>query len=80
MCCCEARGLGISVLPELAQLKDDKLLSYVPFDKPVPSRRVVMAWHKSFPRVAAIEVLRKSILALDLKQLRFWPAAQPLVH
>ena len=75
-----AAGLGITVLPELAKLKEDKLLSYIPFEKPVPSRRVVLAWRKSFPRAAAIELLRKSILSLDLAQLRPWPDARPLVH
>jgi len=40
-----------------------------PFTRPVPDRRVVLAWRKSFPRPEAIEVLRQAILASDLPQV-----------
>jgi LysR family transcriptional regulator, hydrogen peroxide-inducible genes activator len=75
-----AAGLGITVLPELARVKDDSMISYVPFNKPAPSRRVVLAWRKSFPRVAAIEAIRQTILDLKLPALRPWPDARPLGH
>ena len=45
------------------------LIRILPFGKPVPSRRVALAWRKSFPRPEAIEVLRKSILACNLPQV-----------
>jgi len=35
----------------------------------VPTRRVALAWRRSFPRPEAIEVLRKAILACNLPQV-----------
>jgi LysR family transcriptional regulator, hydrogen peroxide-inducible genes activator len=67
-----ASGVGITVLPTLAtpdQGKDD-LLAYVPFETPVPSRRIVLAWRKSFTRTAAIESIRQAILNLSLSHVQ----------
>jgi LysR family hydrogen peroxide-inducible transcriptional activator len=69
-----ASGIGITVLPWLAQprevldggARNDGLLAYVPFEPPPPSRRVVLAWRRSFTRVAAIEAVRDAILRSDL--------------
>lgn len=65
-----ASGIGITVLPQ-ASIPDtdasDGMLRYVPFSDPAPSRRVVIAWRKSFPRTAAIEAVRAAIHACDLK-------------
>lgn len=64
-----ASGLGVTVLPMSSvpeKLPRDSLISYVPFRKPVPDRRVVLAWRKSFTRGAAIEALRKAILKCPL--------------
>lgn len=65
-----ASGIGITVLPH-ASVRDmnasDGLLRYVPFKAPAPSRRVVIAWRKSFTRHAAIEAVRQAILACDLQ-------------
>mgnify|MGYP000435117194 CR=1 FL=1 len=51
-----ASGIGITVLPMASvpetQGKND-ILRYKPFDKPAPSRRVVIAWRKSFTRGGA---------------------------
>lgn len=62
-------GIGITVLPR-ASVKDlqDKagMVRYVPFSQPVPSRRVVIAWRKSFTRQAAIDAVRTAVLACDL--------------
>jgi len=64
-----ASGIGITVLPQ-ASVPDmqarDGLLRYVPFEDPVPSRRVVIAWRKSFTRRPAIEAVRQAVLACDL--------------
>ena len=46
-----------------------ELIRIVPFARPVPSRRVALAWRKSFPRPEAIEALRKAILAANLPQV-----------
>jgi LysR family hydrogen peroxide-inducible transcriptional activator len=64
-----ASGIGITVLPRASvpdmQAKDG-MLRYVPFAEPVPSRRVVIAWRKSFTRGAAIEAVRQAILECNL--------------
>jgi len=64
-----ASGIGITVLPK-ASVPDmqaqDGLLRYVPFEEPVPTRRVVIAWRKSFTRRPAIEAVRQAVLACDL--------------
>jgi LysR family hydrogen peroxide-inducible transcriptional activator len=64
-----ASGIGITVLPK-ASVPDmqaqDGLLRYVPFEKPVPTRRVVIAWRKSFTRRPAIEAVRQAVMACDL--------------
>jgi LysR family hydrogen peroxide-inducible transcriptional activator len=62
-----AEGLGITVLPRMSVTSDeDPLLQFIPFRKPVPNRRVVLAWRKSFTRAPAIEALRDVILSVDL--------------
>ncbi|WP_233862289.1 hydrogen peroxide-inducible genes activator [Paraburkholderia adhaesiva] len=69
-----ASGVGITVLPRMSvqEVKphaggaDSGLLSYVPFDEPVPDRRVVLAWRKSFTRMPAIEAIVDAIQACDL--------------
>jgi LysR family hydrogen peroxide-inducible transcriptional activator len=64
-----ASGIGITVLPQ-ASVPDvharDGMLRYVPFAAPAPTRRVVIAWRKSFTRGAAIEALRQAVLASEL--------------
>jgi LysR family transcriptional regulator, hydrogen peroxide-inducible genes activator len=64
-----ASGIGITVLPK-ASVPDmqarDGMLRYVPFAQPTPSRRVVIAWRKSFTRRAAIEAVRDAVLSCDL--------------
>ena len=42
------------------------MLSYVPFEAPVPSRRVVLVWRKSFTRRAAIEAICAAVAACEL--------------
>ena len=64
-----ASGLGVTVLPMSSvpeKLPRDSLLAYVPFRKPAPDRRVVLAWRRSFTRAAAIEALRQAILKCPL--------------
>jgi LysR family hydrogen peroxide-inducible transcriptional activator len=69
-----ASGIGVTVLPWMAQpaavlegrSRDDGLLAYVPFDPPPPTRRVVLAWRRTFTRLAAIEAVRDAILGAAL--------------
>ncbi|MBK6804300.1 MAG: LysR family transcriptional regulator [Betaproteobacteria bacterium] len=58
-----ASGLGVSVLPRdaLTPKYHSNLVVPVPFTKPAPSRRIALAWRKSFPRPQAIEALRTAI-------------------
>ncbi|MGL4576853.1 MAG: LysR substrate-binding domain-containing protein [Burkholderiaceae bacterium] len=74
-----ASGIGITVLP-MSSVPDKPskrdLLRYVPFVKPVPDRRVVIAWRKSFTRLEAIEAVRQAVLACDLNGVQFLPEAK----
>jgi LysR family hydrogen peroxide-inducible transcriptional activator len=58
-----ASGLGITVLPASANSARyrSKLLKVIPFTHPAPSRRIALAWRKSFARGQAIEVLAQAI-------------------
>jgi LysR family hydrogen peroxide-inducible transcriptional activator len=58
-----ASGLGISVLPRdaLTPKYHNNLVVAIPFDNPVPSRRVAIAYRKSFPRVEAIDANNPAI-------------------
>ncbi|OWW20234.1 hydrogen peroxide-inducible genes activator [Noviherbaspirillum denitrificans] len=64
-----ASGIGITVLPKASvpevQARDG-MLRYVPFSSPSPSRRVVIAWRKSFTRRPAIDAIRDAVLSCDL--------------
>jgi len=64
-----ASGLGLTVLPSSAipvKRAANDLLAYIPFTRPVPSRRVVLASRSSFPRAAALGVIRDAIVACAL--------------
>jgi LysR family hydrogen peroxide-inducible transcriptional activator len=58
-----ATGLGITVLPASANSARyrSRLLKVIPFAKPVPSRRIALAWRKSFARTQAIDALAKAV-------------------
>ena len=61
-----AEGLGVTVLPKMSVVEEDPLLTFIPFEAPIPNRRVVLAWRKSFTRDKAIAALRDVILSVDL--------------
>lgn len=64
-----ASGIGVTVLPRSSvpdMQPSQGMLRYIPFSEPVPVRRVVIAWRKSFTRTAAIEAVRQAVLASDL--------------
>ena len=58
-----ASGLGITVLPASANSVRyrSRLLKVIPFAKPVPSRRIALAWRKGFTRPQAIEALSHAV-------------------
>ena len=66
-----AGGVGVTVLPStsITGNTSSDLIRLLPFARPTPTRRVALAWRKSFPRPEAIEALRKSILACNLSQV-----------
>jgi LysR family hydrogen peroxide-inducible transcriptional activator len=73
-----ASGIGITVLPRASVPDMDNrqgMLRYVPFETPVPTRCVVLAWRKSFPRTAAIEAIRQAVLSCDLPGVAMLPDA-----
>jgi LysR family hydrogen peroxide-inducible transcriptional activator len=65
-----AAGIGVTVMPVTSLMANENsesaLLKYVPFKDPIPERRVVLVWRKSFPRMAAIEALAQTIQATKL--------------
>ena len=65
-----ASGMGVTVVPQLSLPKEGSLrsdhLRYIRFSPPAPTRRVVLAWRRSFPRYEAIAVLRNCIYACPL--------------
>jgi LysR family transcriptional regulator, hydrogen peroxide-inducible genes activator len=66
-----ASGMGLTVVPQLAVAADGRAqVAYVPFSKPVPTRRVVLAWRRSFTRYEAIAALRNAIYACPLEGVK----------
>jgi len=75
-----AAGMGVTLVPRLsvprsaqggsadaARDRDDEaLVRYLPFDGDPPTRRVVLAWRRSFTRYEAIAELRNAIYACEL--------------
>ena len=59
-----ASGLGVSVLPRdaLTPKYHSRLVVAVPFARPVPMRRIALAYRKSFPRPAAVAAIRDAVL------------------
>jgi len=67
-----ASGVGVTVLPSTSigtNGGSGDLIRILPLTKPAPTRRVALAWRRSFPRPEAIEALRKAILACNLSQV-----------
>jgi LysR family hydrogen peroxide-inducible transcriptional activator len=73
-----AAGMGVTLVPRLSvpkealeakprRRKDDTgLVRYIPFDGDPPTRRVVLAWRRSFTRYEAIAALRNAVYACEL--------------
>jgi LysR family hydrogen peroxide-inducible transcriptional activator len=70
-----ASGLGVSVLPRDAMTPKyhSRLVVPVPFSGPVPSRRVALAWRKSFPRQLAVDAIRNAIASCRGRKDRAGP-------
>lgn len=77
-----ASGVGITVLPAAAaeaRTAENRLTVVRPFAPPVPSRRVALAWRRSFPRPRAVELVRQAILACKLPGVTMLANAEPVV-
>jgi LysR family transcriptional regulator, hydrogen peroxide-inducible genes activator len=62
-----ASGMGITVVPALSVPREpNPHVRYVNFADPVPTRRVVLAWRRTFTRYEAIAALRNAIYACEL--------------
>ena len=58
---------GVTVVPQLSVPKETQPhIRYIRFTPPAPTRRVVLAWRRSFPRYEAIAALRNAIYACPL--------------
>lgn len=63
-----ASGLGITVLPGSAMHPryQTPLLKMLPFEHPAPSRRIALAWRRSFGRRDAVRVLVEAVRAVRM--------------
>ena len=62
-----ASGMGITVVPWMSVPTDSAgLVQYLSFEPPVPTRRVVLAWRRTFTRYEAIAALRNAVYACAL--------------
>jgi LysR family transcriptional regulator, hydrogen peroxide-inducible genes activator len=66
-----ASGMGVTVVPRMSVPKEAQPhLKYIPFEPPVPSRHVVLAWRRSFPRYEAIAALRNAVYGCRLEGVK----------
>ncbi len=78
-----ASGVGITVLPSTAaeaRTADTRLTTMKHFANPEPSRRIALAWRKSYPRVRAVQAMREALLACKLPGVVLLPTAKPINH
>jgi LysR family hydrogen peroxide-inducible transcriptional activator len=62
-----ASGMGVTVVPQLSVPRGaHPHVAYLKFTPPVPTRRVVLAWRRSFTRYEAIAELRNAVYACEL--------------
>ena len=73
-----AAGMGVTLVPRLSvprdalepkprrRKEDQSFVKYIPFDGDPPTRRVVLAWRRSFTRYEAIAALRNAVYACAL--------------
>lgn len=71
-----ASGLGITVLPcsALTSKYENKRLVTIDLAKPVPGRRIGLAWRRGFTRPQVIDVISDAVQALKIPGLKHVPA------
>lgn len=75
-----ASGLGITVLPQATINPDTdhgQLLTTRPFSGSPPTRRITLAWRRTFPRMQAIRAVRNAIVASQMPGVSWLPDASP---
>ena len=75
-----AAGIGITVLPITAvpaHPSSDRHLRYIPLEPPGSTRRVVLAWRRSFPRMTAIDTLVQTVFQCGLNGVQMLPGIPP---
>jgi LysR family hydrogen peroxide-inducible transcriptional activator len=74
-----ASGLGITVLPcsALTKKHDNKRLVALSLMKPVPGRRIGLAWRRGFTRPGVIDVIRKAVQSLKIPDLKMLADTEP---
>jgi LysR family hydrogen peroxide-inducible transcriptional activator len=66
-----ASGMGLTVVPWLSVPPEPQPhVAYVPFAPPVPTRRVVLAWRRTYTRYEAIAALRNAVYACELSGVK----------
>jgi len=69
-----ASNLGITVLPCSAAtgryVSANPLVKIIPFSKPVPARRIALAWRKSYARELAVNCIADAIKAIKSECLQ----------
>ncbi|HEX5687632.1 MAG TPA: LysR substrate-binding domain-containing protein [Ideonella sp.] len=66
-----ASGMGVTVVPALSVPREPQThVVFIPFAEPVPTRRVVLAWRKTFTRYEAIAALRNAVYACELSGMK----------
>jgi len=66
-----ASGMGVTVVPKLSVPREaEEHVKYLSFEPPVPTRRVVLAWRRSFTRYQAIAELRNAVYACKLEGVK----------
>jgi len=67
--CMVASNVGITVLP-MSAAREDRLGGQIvcarPFNGAAPTRRVALAWRKSFPRLGAVDAVAAAVRAANL--------------
>lgn len=72
-----ASGMGVTLVPRLsvpsASWAASPYVRYLPFESDAPTRRVVLAWRRSYTRGEAIGALRDALASCELSGVRRLP-------
>ncbi len=75
-----ASGLGVTILPCTAtgaNQYNQPLIAEKPFKEPIPTRRIALAWRKSFHRDKAVQTLHDAIQNAPLEGIKLLDIPKP---